>query len=118
MSCFKYKDTGKDCFEIFGKVVNYIDEELCKSEMSFKDCIFYKMLTEPEDKHCKFMEVCSHVASITLSQVPYNEMKKQCETYCLNEKNRKNCAIYKLFDELKQVPIGLLPDGRMITIKD
>ena len=118
MSCFQYKDDSKQCFDIFENVLNYLDEELCKSDEGYKDCIFYKMMTEPEDKHCKFMETCSHVASITLSQVPYPEMKKQCETYCLNEENRKNCAIYKYFDELKQVPIGLLPDGTMIKIKD
>jgi hypothetical protein len=118
MSCFKYINNKKHCFEIFGKVVNYIDEDRCQSENGFKECIFYKMMTEPEDKHCKFMEICSHVASITLSQVPYNEMKKQCETYCLNEKNRENCAIYNYFDELKQVPIGLLPSGKMIKLKD
>jgi glutathionylspermidine synthase len=118
MSCFKYNNNRKQCFDIFGKVVEYIDEKYCNSENEFKECIFYKMMTEPEDKHCKFMEVCSHVASITLSQVPYEEMKLQCETYCLNEENRTNCAIYKLFEELEKVPIGLLPDGKMINVKD
>lgn len=114
MNCFKYRDNRKLCFDIFGKVVNFIDEEMCKSEEDYKDCIFYKMLTEPEDKHCKHMEVCSHIASITLSRLPYEEIKLQCGTYCLNPENRKNCAIYKLFDQLDEIPIGLLPDGSMI----
>jgi len=118
MTCFKYKNNKKQCFEIFGNAVTYIDEERCTSDEGFKECIFYKMITEPEDKHCKYMEACSHVASITLSQVPYADMKLLCETYCLNEKNRKNCAIYKCFDELERVPIGLLPDGRMIQVNE
>jgi hypothetical protein len=118
MVCFQYKDNFKKCYIKFGECINYIDEKLCKSEDGFKDCIFYKMIVKPRGKNCKFMETCSHVASITLSQVSYPEMKKQCETYCLNEENRKNCAIYKDFDDLKDVPIGLLPDGTMIEVKD
>ena len=118
MPCFKFNDNRKCCFDIFGKVVNYVDESLCKSDEGYRDCIFYMMITLPKDKQCKFMDACKHVASITLSQVPYSEMKKQCETYCLNEENRENCAIYTYFDELKEVPIGLLPDGTMIKVMD
>lgn len=114
MICPRFYNNNKNCAYILNDIVDIIDEKLCTSENGYTDCIFYKMLNQPKEKQCRYMEVCSHIASVTLRNLDYDKIKSECETYCLSENNQLNCAIYKLMDDLKTVPIGLLPSGEII----
>lgn len=118
MTCPFYSNGKKECTTVFAEVTKLIDEKRCKSKEDYTDCIFFKMLSQPEKDQCKYMEICNHVAVHTVLTLPYEEIKKQCETYCLSKDNKKNCAIYQLIDDLKRVPKGLLPDGSFVVFKE
>lgn len=118
MTCPYFSNGEKECTDSFTDVVNIIALERCTSEEDFTDCIFYKMLMQPKKDQCKFMEVCNIVAANTILSLPYQEIKKQCETFCLSEDSKKNCVIYQFIEDLKRIPKGLLPDGSFIILQD
>ena len=109
---------NRDCKNFFGEAVNKYDISICQSDNQFKECIFYKMVNQPKDEQCKFMEICSHVALKPVLSLPFTDVIRLAEMFCLNPANQKNCAIYKKIDHLKRVPENLLPDGTTIKFNE
>jgi hypothetical protein len=119
MSCPLFVDFTRECIHKFPEIVAIGTYGYCSSD-GYKMCPFYKIIVE-KSPHCEFIKNCG------ISFLEYFSYPKMVEMYelnpqnflehCLSDDKKINCAIYKYRKDGKDIPKGLLPDGRKIKLE-
>ena len=124
MSCPYYKDYTRMCIQYFPQVVYRADFPVCESE-KYHTCIAY--ITISNKFRCKYLQRCSEKASTDMpllakyifsDKTSLKIFEEILVKYCTSEPHHVNCAGYKLFEQGKEPPPGLLPDGKKIRLRD
>ena len=116
MTCPLFEDSTRGCIERFKGLLQVSNYGVCQSQDGYKKCPFYRVINEP-DVCCKYAEECINLRlNDTGGSVPYEAMVQVGETYCFTD-NNVNCAVYKLREAGKDVPIDISPDGSKIEMK-
>jgi len=116
MTCILYKDFSRGCVVKFKGLLKVSNYDVCQSQDEYKKCPFYRVITEP-NVCCKYAEECINLRlKDTGGSVPYEAIAQVGEAYCFSDDN-VNCAVYKLREAGKDVPIDISPDGSKIEMK-
>ena len=116
MTCPLFKIFTRGCIEKFKGIIRVGTYGVCQSQDGYTKCPFYRVIDEP-DACCKYTEECINLRlKDTGGSVPYEAIVQVAETYCFSN-NNVNCAIYKLREAGKDVPIDISPDGSKIEMK-
>jgi hypothetical protein len=80
-----------------------------------------------KDFKCKYLQRCiektiTNVPGLTKhiieDRTAIKIFKDIVEKYCTSEPQHVHCAGYKLFEQGVQPPLGLLPDGKKVRLRD
>jgi len=115
MSCPLFEDSTRRCRTRFNDIIQINSYDICELD-GYKKCPFYRVINEI-DVCCKYVEACMSLRlKDTGGSVPYEAMVQVGEIYCFTA-NNVNCAVYKLREAGKDVPIDISPDGSKIEMK-
>jgi len=119
MSCPLYENFARHCIQKFPKIVTIGTYDYCSSD-HYKICPFYRIIVK-KSPHCEFMTKCG---LSFIDQFSYSRMVEMYELnqqnlleYCLSDDKKINCAIYTCRKEGRNIPKGLLPDGKKIKLE-
>ncbi len=124
MGCPYYQDYTRMCIGFFEQIVQYPGFNTCETE-KYQDCLAY-IVMQKEFK-CKYLKNCvsDSVKNIPLlvkyfieDEATIKIFKEIVEKYCTVESKHSQCANYVLFEQGKQPPLDLLPDGKRIRVRD
>jgi hypothetical protein len=124
MSCPYYIDYTRMCVQFFPQVMERSNFSTCDSE-DYHDCLAYRVIQK--DFKCKYLKRCiEKTIKDTPQLVKYfiedktalKIFEEAVEKYCTSEPQHVHCAGFKLFEQGIQSPLGLLPDGKKIRLRD
>lgn len=117
MTCPLFVDYTRECIEKFKDLIQIESFSICESDEGYKDCIFYIAIKNPE-KNCQYSEQCIQVYFMYLDgQESFGEkwFSDVGKIFCLDPKNRINCARFKEYEAGKKPSPHLLPDGTIVA---
>lgn len=112
MPCPLYKDFTRECVEKYDEMLKNSSFEICESD-KYPSCPVWITIQGKTD-NCKNIEFCGKHQRY--GNVNLEVLGNLAQIYCFTE-NRVNCAIYKLLEDGKDVPVDLLADGSRGKIK-
>ncbi len=116
MSCPMYEDHTSGCVENFKEIIQLTKYGFCESD-KYEECPFYQLLNG-KAKPCEFLNQCQqHFNNLPNKFTEFiTDVVDGMNKYCLSD-NNVNCEIYKLRNAGKDVPMVLLPNGKIIELK-